>query len=252
MNSVSTLSHQRYSEASERLEFCWTLQLIRSRVLALNRFPCFELVSASTNTDSSVASSLIAVGEIWGSSEWKRVTKRSLCACNFWFIRPQVTIFSLEQAFPNERAERYFAKVVLLILESLGSTELVFILVMALVFFGPRKLPQISRSLGKNLAEFRRASEEFKRTWDREVTLDDGASANNSALPGQSSILDPEKAGQALPAPNIVAVPADQVIALRADRCTEPRAADAARVVVEYAADGRVLADTDVTEVIKK
>ncbi len=52
----------------------------------------------------------------------------------------------------------------LLILESLGSTELFFILIMALVFFGPRKLPQLSRSLGKNLAEFRRASEDFKRT----------------------------------------------------------------------------------------
>ena len=102
---------------------------------------------------------------------------------------------------------------VLLILESLGSTELVFILVMALVFFGPRKLPQISRSLGKNLAEFRRASEDFKRTWDREVTLEDGVGAGGSALPGQSSILDPETAGQPLPAPNIVAVPPDQVIA---------------------------------------
>ena len=54
----------------------------------------------------------------------------------------------------------------------MGSTELVFILVMALVFFGPRKLPQISRSLGKSLAEFRRASDEFKRTWEREVALE--------------------------------------------------------------------------------
>ena len=61
----------------------------------------------------------------------------------------------------------------LLILESLGSTELFFILIMALVFFGPRKLPQLSRSLGKNLAEFRRASEDFKRTWEREVALED-------------------------------------------------------------------------------
>ena len=61
---------------------------------------------------------------------------------------------------------------VLLILESVGSTELVFILVMALVFFGPRKLPQISRSLGKSLAEFRRASDEFKRTWEREVAIE--------------------------------------------------------------------------------
>ena len=60
-----------------------------------------------------------------------------------------------------------------LILESLGSTELAFILVMALVFFGPRKLPQLSRTLGKNLASFRRASEDFKRTWDKEVTLEE-------------------------------------------------------------------------------
>jgi TatA/E family protein of Tat protein translocase len=103
--------------------------------------------------------------------------------------------------------------VVLLILESLGSTELLFILAMALVFFGPRKLPQISRSLGKNLAEFRRASEEFKRTWDREVTLEEGLGADSSALPGQNSILASETAGQPLSPPNIVAVPADQVIA---------------------------------------
>ena len=43
---------------------------------------------------------------------------------------------------------------------------------MALVFFGPRKLPQISRSLGRTLAEFRKASEDFKRTWEREVALE--------------------------------------------------------------------------------
>jgi TatA/E family protein of Tat protein translocase len=62
--------------------------------------------------------------------------------------------------------------VLLLILDSLGSTELLFILVMALIFFGPRKLPQISRSLGKSIAEFRKASEDFKRTWEREVALE--------------------------------------------------------------------------------
>ena len=100
---------------------------------------------------------------------------------------------------------------VLLILESLGSTELVFILVMALVFFGPRKLPQISRSLGKNLAEFRRASEDFKRTWDREVNLEDGAAG--PPLAGQSSILNPEVTGRPLQAPSIASVSPDQVIA---------------------------------------
>src|SRR4051812_19653284 len=59
-----------------------------------------------------------------------------------------------------------------LILDSLGSTELIFILAVALIFFGPRKLPQLAKSLGKSMAEFRRASEDFKRTWEREVALE--------------------------------------------------------------------------------
>jgi TatA/E family protein of Tat protein translocase len=62
--------------------------------------------------------------------------------------------------------------VLALILDSLGSTELLFILVVALIFFGPRKLPQLARSMGKSLAEFRKASEDFKRTWEREVALE--------------------------------------------------------------------------------
>ena len=58
------------------------------------------------------------------------------------------------------------------ILESLGTTELLFILAIALIFFGPRKLPQLARSMGKGLAEFRKASDDFKRTWEREVALE--------------------------------------------------------------------------------
>jgi TatA/E family protein of Tat protein translocase len=58
------------------------------------------------------------------------------------------------------------------ILDSLGSTELIFILIVALIFFGPRKLPQLARSMGKGLAEFRKASDDFKRTWEREVALE--------------------------------------------------------------------------------
>jgi TatA/E family protein of Tat protein translocase len=91
----------------------------------------------------------------------------------------------------------------LFILESLGSTELVFILIMALVFFGPRKLPQISRSLGKNLAEFRRASEEFKRTWDREVSLEENNNATRQILPEQNAMA--ESNGAALPTVGTVA-----------------------------------------------
>ena len=68
------------------------------------------------------------------------------------------------------------------ILEGLGSTELLFILVIALIFFGPRKLPQLARSMGKGLAEFRRASDDFKRTWEREVALESAHTEDNSLL----------------------------------------------------------------------
>ena len=61
----------------------------------------------------------------------------------------------------------------LLILDSLGTSELLLILGVALIFFGPRKLPQISRQIGKSLAEFRKASEDFKSTWAREVALEE-------------------------------------------------------------------------------
>jgi sec-independent protein translocase protein TatB len=60
----------------------------------------------------------------------------------------------------------------LLILDSVGNTELLLILVAALIFFGPRRLPQLSRQIGRSLSEFRRASEDFKRTWEREVNLE--------------------------------------------------------------------------------
>jgi Tat protein translocase TatB subunit len=62
--------------------------------------------------------------------------------------------------------------VTLLILESFGTSEMLLILVVALIFFGPRKLPQLSRQIGKSLAEFKKASEDFKRTWEREVALE--------------------------------------------------------------------------------
>jgi TatA/E family protein of Tat protein translocase len=64
---------------------------------------------------------------------------------------------------------RFAKKVLLLILDSLGGTELLVILVVALVIFGPRKLPQLSRSLGRSLADFKRASQDFKETWEKEA-----------------------------------------------------------------------------------
>jgi Tat protein translocase TatB subunit len=55
---------------------------------------------------------------------------------------------------------------------TLGGPELLLILVIALIVFGPRKLPEIGKSLGKMMVEFRRASNDFKRTIEEEVEAD--------------------------------------------------------------------------------
>jgi Tat protein translocase TatB subunit len=52
---------------------------------------------------------------------------------------------------------------------TIGTQELVFIFILALVLFGPKKLPEIGRTVGRALSEFRRASSELKATFDREL-----------------------------------------------------------------------------------
>lgn len=51
----------------------------------------------------------------------------------------------------------------------IGFQELILILIIALVVFGPKKLPELGRSLGKTLAEFRRASNEIKQSIEKEL-----------------------------------------------------------------------------------
>jgi TatA/E family protein of Tat protein translocase len=51
--------------------------------------------------------------------------------------------------------------------------ELVIILVIALIIFGPRKLPELGRSLGKSLGEFRKASNELKSTLEEEIRVEE-------------------------------------------------------------------------------
>src|SRR5438445_13496270 len=52
----------------------------------------------------------------------------------------------------------------------LGMQEMVFIFVLALLIFGPKKLPELGKTLGKAMTEFRRASSELKSTFDREMS----------------------------------------------------------------------------------
>jgi sec-independent protein translocase protein TatA len=55
---------------------------------------------------------------------------------------------------------------------SLGMQEIIIIFILALIVFGPRKLPELGKTLGKGLAEFKRASNELKQTWEDEIQLD--------------------------------------------------------------------------------
>ena len=55
---------------------------------------------------------------------------------------------------------------------NLGMQEIIVIFVLALIVFGPRKLPEIGKALGKGLAEFKKASNELKQTWEEEVKLE--------------------------------------------------------------------------------
>jgi sec-independent protein translocase protein TatA len=55
----------------------------------------------------------------------------------------------------------------------IGMPELVVIFVIALIIFGPRKLPELGRSLGKSINEFKRASNELRSTLEEEVRLDE-------------------------------------------------------------------------------
>ena len=66
---------------------------------------------------------------------------------------------------------------------SIGMPELVVIFVVALIVFGPRKLPELGRSLGKSLSEFKRASNELRNTLDEEIRIDDRKPATSSTDP---------------------------------------------------------------------
>jgi len=68
------------------------------------------------------------------------------------------------------------------ILEFIGTTELLVVCFVALLIFGPRKLPELGRSLGQALNQLRNASDDFKRTWEAEA-LQGGAARATRATP---------------------------------------------------------------------
>ena len=81
-------------------------------------------------------------------------------------------------------------------LPSLGMPELVIILVIALIIFGPRKLPELGRSLGKSIGEFRKASNELKSTLEEEIRMEEQKEQRVKMEAEQSSAI---AAGAATP-----------------------------------------------------
>ncbi|MFZ4985571.1 MAG: twin-arginine translocase TatA/TatE family subunit [Blastocatellia bacterium] len=70
--------------------------------------------------------------------------------------------------------------------------EVILILVIALIVFGPRKLPELGKSLGQAMSQFRRASEDFKRTWEQEVDLEKSKTGSGQTALGSAN---PEASG---------------------------------------------------------
>ena len=75
---------------------------------------------------------------------------------------------------------------------SIGMPEMLVILVIALIIFGPRKLPELGKSLGKSLAEFKRASNELRSTLEEEIKIDEqqtkaAATGPSPALPAATA-----------------------------------------------------------------
>lgn len=119
----------------------------------------------------------------------------------------------------------------LFILDSIGTSELLLIAVVALIFLGPRKLPQIARTIGRTMAEFRNATNEFKTTWQREVDFEEEAAALRTGelppptiepVPRTNSILGRE-ADEQIAAPKIRQIDKEAFDELaRAEKADEP------------------------------
>jgi sec-independent protein translocase protein TatA len=72
---------------------------------------------------------------------------------------------------------------------SIGMPELVIILVIALIIFGPRKLPELGRSLGRSIGEFKKASNELRSTLEEEIRIEEQRDSRSAMKAEQASAV---------------------------------------------------------------
>ncbi len=113
----------------------------------------------------------------------------------------------------------------LFILESIGTSELILIGIIALIFLGPRKLPQIAKTIGKTIADLRNTTNEFKSTWQREVDFEAEAHALRTGELPQSSPTPFPRTDSIGEKTNTIAAPEIKAVqsALFDDLKTEPK-----------------------------
>ena len=108
---------------------------------------------------------------------------------------------------------------------SIGMPELILIFIVALLVFGPKKLPELGKSLGRGLAEFKRASDDLKKTIEDEIEQGKHeADAVRKQVADVRSTLDPTMppAPAAPPAPPVSPASAPEGSVPRADSPIRP------------------------------
>jgi TatA/E family protein of Tat protein translocase len=71
---------------------------------------------------------------------------------------------------------------------SLGIPELILIFIVALIVFGPKRLPEIGRTIGKAMGEFKKATDDFKNTIEREVHVDELKQLASTTIPVHEAV----------------------------------------------------------------
>jgi sec-independent protein translocase protein TatA len=100
---------------------------------------------------------------------------------------------------------------------SIGMPELIIIFVIALIIFGPRKLPELGRSLGKSIAEFKRTSNDLRNTLEEEIRLEEqqqqrGARASTAPRDQVEPVFTPQGVPPPAAAPVAEAAPAETTV----------------------------------------